>query len=81
LANRFQAIDIVVKRNVCGRQLGCFSIEVEMKGIGIVPMIFICAPYSFHPEQISDMRIHEYFREIDAGSGSKKCSVHTKNFG
>ncbi|GHT54868.1 pyridoxal 5'-phosphate synthase subunit PdxT [Bacteroidia bacterium] len=45
LANRFRAIDIVVKRNAYGRQLGSFSVEAEMKGIGRIPMIFIRAPY------------------------------------
>jgi 5'-phosphate synthase pdxT subunit len=45
LANRFHAIDIVVKRNAYGRQLGSFSVEAEMKGIGVVPMVFIRAPY------------------------------------
>ena len=45
LANRFHAIDIAVKRNAYGRQLGSFSVEAEMKGIGVVPMVFIRAPY------------------------------------
>ena len=45
LANRFHAIDIVVKRNAYGRQLGSFSIKAEMKGIGQIPMVFIRAPY------------------------------------
>ena len=34
LANRFHALDVVVKRNAYGRQLGSFSVEAEMKGIG-----------------------------------------------
>jgi 5'-phosphate synthase pdxT subunit len=42
----FGAIDIVVKRNAYGRQLGSFSTEAEMKGIeGKIPMTFIRAPY------------------------------------
>jgi len=41
----FSSIDIVVKRNAYGRQLGSFYTEAEMKGIGIVPMTFIRAPY------------------------------------
>ena len=45
LANRFHAIDIVVKRNAYGRQLGSFSTEADMKGIGKIPMVFIRAPY------------------------------------
>lgn len=35
----------VVKRNAYGRQLGSFFTEGEVKGIGIVPMTFIRAPY------------------------------------
>lgn len=41
----FGSIDIVVKRNAYGRQLGSFFTEAEMKGIGTVPMTFIRAPY------------------------------------
>jgi len=45
LANHFQAIDVVVKRNAYGRQSGSFSVEADMKGIGKIPMVFIRAPY------------------------------------
>ena len=45
LANSFHAIDIVVKRNAYGRQLGSFSVEADMKAIGKIPMVFIRAPY------------------------------------
>jgi 5'-phosphate synthase pdxT subunit len=45
LANRFDAIDIVVKRNAYGRQAGSFAVEAEMKHIGSIPMVFIRAPY------------------------------------
>jgi 5'-phosphate synthase pdxT subunit len=41
----FGSIDIVVKRNAYGRQLGSFFTEAEMAGIGTVPMTFIRAPY------------------------------------
>ncbi|GHS99540.1 pyridoxal 5'-phosphate synthase subunit PdxT [Bacteroidia bacterium] len=41
----FGAIDITVKRNAYGRQLGSFFTEAEFKGIGIIPMTFIRAPY------------------------------------
>jgi 5'-phosphate synthase pdxT subunit len=41
----FSAIDIVVKRNAYGRQLGSFFTEAQFKGIGIIPMTFIRAPY------------------------------------
>lgn len=38
-------MDIVVKRNAYGRQLGSFYTEDDFKGIGNVPMTFIRAPY------------------------------------
>jgi 5'-phosphate synthase pdxT subunit len=41
----FEAIDIVVKRNAYGRQLGSFFTEADFKGIGTIPMTFIRAPY------------------------------------
>ena len=41
----FNAIDIRVKRNAYGRQLGSFFIEAEFNGIGTIPMTFIRAPY------------------------------------
>lgn len=41
----FSTMDIAVKRNAYGRQLGSFYIESEFKGIGKIPMTFIRAPY------------------------------------
>ena len=38
-------MDISVKRNAYGRQLGSFQGEYEFKHIGKVPMVFIRAPY------------------------------------
>lgn len=38
-------MDIEVRRNAYGRQLGSFAAEHEVKGIGSVPMTFIRAPY------------------------------------
>ncbi|MCI7180141.1 MAG: pyridoxal 5'-phosphate synthase glutaminase subunit PdxT [Schaedlerella sp.] len=38
-------MDIRVKRNAYGRQLGSFYTEQEFKGIGTIPMSFIRAPY------------------------------------
>ena len=38
-------MDIEVKRNAYGRQLGSFFTQDEVKGIGKVPMTFIRAPY------------------------------------
>ncbi len=41
----FGTLPVVVKRNAYGRQLGSFCTECKVKGIGIVPMNFIRAPY------------------------------------
>lgn len=41
----FNAIDIIVKRNAFGRQLGSFNASADFLGIGEVPMTFIRAPY------------------------------------
>lgn len=38
-------MDITVKRNAYGRQLGSFQRDYEVKGVGVVPMVFIRAPY------------------------------------
>jgi 5'-phosphate synthase pdxT subunit len=38
-------MDIAVKRNAYGRQLGSFFIEADFKGVGKIPMTFIRAPY------------------------------------
>lgn len=41
----FGAIDISVKRNAYGRQLGSFHTTDTFRGIGEIPMTFIRAPY------------------------------------
>lgn len=41
----FETMDIGVKRNAYGRQLGSFHTEEEMTGVGKIPMTFIRAPY------------------------------------
>jgi 5'-phosphate synthase pdxT subunit len=41
----FGCMDISVKRNAYGRQLGSFHTEADFRGIGNVPMTFIRAPY------------------------------------
>lgn len=38
-------MDVRVKRNAYGRQLGSFYTEADFKGIGNIPMAFIRAPY------------------------------------
>lgn len=39
------SMDIAVKRNAYGRQIGSFQGEYEFKHVGKVPMVFIRAPY------------------------------------
>ncbi len=41
----FDALDIKVRRNAFGRQLGSFFTIAEFKGIGEIPMTFIRAPF------------------------------------
>ena len=41
----FGTMDIRVRRNAYGRQLGSFHTVADLKGIGEVPMTFIRAPY------------------------------------
>lgn len=38
-------MNISVKRNAYGRQLGSFHTEADFKGLGSIPMTFIRAPY------------------------------------
>lgn len=40
-----QIMNIKVKRNAYGRQLGSFLTHADFKGIGVMPMTFIRAPY------------------------------------
>ncbi|RRD40028.1 pyridoxal 5'-phosphate synthase glutaminase subunit PdxT [Leptotrichia sp. OH3620_COT-345] len=44
-ARYFGLMNIKVKRNAYGRQLGSFFTENEFKHVGIVPMTFIRAPF------------------------------------
>lgn len=43
--DRLSTMDIDVRRNAYGRQLGSFSTEADFRSIGRVPMTFIRAPY------------------------------------
>ena len=40
----YGAIDVVVKRNGYGRQIASFETDIDVKGIGEVPGVFIRAP-------------------------------------
>lgn len=41
----FASMDIAVKRNAFGRQLGSFHTKASFRGVGEIPMTFIRAPY------------------------------------
>lgn len=41
----FGTMPVKVKRNAYGRQLGSFSIMKNVKNIGLIPLVFIRAPY------------------------------------
>lgn len=41
----FGCMDITVKRNAYGRQLGSFAVSTQFDGIGEIPAVFIRAPY------------------------------------
>ena len=43
--NGFGTLDVTVKRNAYGRQLGSFHCESDFGELGAVPMTFIRAPY------------------------------------
>lgn len=42
---RLATMDIIVRRNAYGRQLGSFHTEAPCKSLGDIPMTFIRAPY------------------------------------
>ncbi|MBH1941782.1 pyridoxal 5'-phosphate synthase glutaminase subunit PdxT [Mobilitalea sibirica] len=58
----FGTMDIKVKRNAYGRQLGSFHTISEFKGIGDIPMTFIRAPYIEEVAKDQDVKI---LAEID----------------
>lgn len=43
--SHLDVMDIKAKRNAYGRQLGSFNTQADFKGIGMIPMTFIRAPY------------------------------------
>ena len=66
----FATMDISVKRNAYGRQLGSFHAELEFKGLGEVPMTFIRAPYVTEAGENA---------EVMARSDGKIVAVREKN--
>ena len=41
----FGVIDLAVRRNAFGRQVDSFETDLEVEGVGMVPAVFIRAPY------------------------------------
>ncbi len=60
--NYLGTMDIVVKRNAYGRQLGSFTTIACFHGIGDVPMTFIRAPYI---EEVLDNESVEVLAEVE----------------
>jgi len=56
------AMNITVKRNAYGRQLGSFHTTKQFKGIGEIPMTFIRAPYIETVDPSSEV---EVLAEVD----------------
>ena len=48
---RLSAMDVEVRRNAYGRQLGSFRTTATVEGVGEVPATFIRAPYVTHAEK------------------------------
>jgi 5'-phosphate synthase pdxT subunit len=65
-------MDITVKRNAYGRQLGSFNTVGKFEGIGEIPMTFIRAPYIEHVAK-------EYGTEILATVDGKIVAAKQKN--
>lgn len=57
-----EAMDITVRRNAYGRQLGSFQAVNDFKGIGTIPMTFIRAPYI---EEISEKEGVEILAKVN----------------
>lgn len=53
----FGTMDITVRRNAYGRQLGSFNTDAPFEGIGQVPMTFIRAPYIESVEEKAGVEI------------------------
>lgn len=66
----FGTLDATVKRNAYGRQLGSFKADLEVKGVGSYPAVFIRAPYI---EKVGSGV------EVLAETGGKIVAVRQKN--
>ena len=64
-------MDITARRNAYGRQLGSFYTETEFKGIGVVPMTFIRAPYIEHAENNVEVLATVHGKIVAAKQGNQ----------
>jgi 5'-phosphate synthase pdxT subunit len=69
----FEAIDITVRRNAFGRQLGSFHKEAEVRGLGKLPMTFIRAP--FITEAAADVEILSVVNGVMVAARQNKVLV------
>lgn len=68
----FGTLPVRVQRNAYGRQLGSFHAEQEVKGIGVVPMTFIRAPYIEAVEETAGEPV-EVLAEVDGRIVAVRC--------
>jgi len=67
----FATMDITARRNAYGRQLGSFSTQSEFKGLGIIPMTFIRAPYIESVEENVEILAETGGRIVAARQGNQ----------
>lgn len=73
----FGTMDITVRRNAYGRQLGSFFTRSGVKGIGAVPMTFIRAPYIAQVGATAEALAEVDGRIVAARQGNQlACAFH-----
>lgn len=68
-------MDIMVRRNAYGRQLGSFHTAGQFEGIGEVPMTFIRAPYIESIDEAGNVRILAVIKNHIVAAGQKNMLV------
>ncbi len=68
---RLATMDICVRRNAYGRQLGSFATEAAFGPVGMVPMTFIRAPYIYKVEGTAEPLAEVDGRIVAARQGSQ----------
>ena len=71
------AIDIAVARNASGRQVDSFETELAVEGIGVVPAVFIRAPYIVRSGPgVTEMAHHDRYAVMARQGNVLVCSFH-----